>query len=106
MSQAKRRAPVSTSKPLITPEAFQRFWPSSTWWPVTITPRTITGGEVMDTMPGYCSPMPSLMSTAPFWPNAGQGRPVRASTAMIRPSSVPSITLVAQGWAASAPARA
>ena len=52
MSQAQRSSPVPASKPWITPEGASSFCPSSTWWPVTITPRTTTGGEVIETMPG------------------------------------------------------
>mgnify|MGYP003352080922 CR=1 FL=1 len=44
-------------------QAFQRFWPSSTWWPVTMIPRTMVGADVIDTMPGVTSPMPILIST-------------------------------------------
>jgi len=33
----------------ITPDGASRRCPSSTWWPVTITPRTMAGGELIDT---------------------------------------------------------
>ena len=91
MSQAQSNSPVTTSKPWITPDGAQRRWPSSTWCPVTTTPRTMIGGEVIDTMPGDTSPMPTVMLAWPLRPKSPQGRPVRASTATRRPSSVPSM---------------
>jgi hypothetical protein len=58
MSQAQRRAPVTASKPWIAPDGASRRWPSSTWWPTTITPRTMVGAEVIDSMPAAEVPKP------------------------------------------------
>ena len=105
MSQAQRSSPVMTSKPWITPDGAQRRCPSRTWWPVTTTPRTITGADVIDTMPGETSPMPTVMSTWPLSPKSAHGLPVRASTAIRRASSVPSMMRVAHGALAASGVR-
>ena len=94
MSHDQSSSPVTASNHLITPEGASSFWPSSTCWPVTMTPSTIVGAAVMDTMPGTILPMPVLMLAEPFCPKSWQGRPVSASTATRRPSSVPSIMRV------------
>jgi hypothetical protein len=88
--------PVTASKPWITPEGAQRSCPSSTWCPVTTTPRTMVGGELIETYPGgdlaharsWCRP--GRCCRSPAWP-AGA-----ASTANSRASSVPSMIRVAQ----------
>jgi hypothetical protein len=56
----------------------------------------MVGAEVIDTIPGVTWPMPALVSTWPPKPKSVQGRPVRASTATSRASSVPSMMRVAQ----------
>jgi hypothetical protein len=73
---------------------------------VTITPRTMVGAEVIDSMPGAEGPMPTAVETWPLVPKSAQGWPVRASTAIRRASSVPSMIRVAQALAGSAPGAA
>src|SRR3546814_11185968 len=87
----------SDLKPWITPEGAHRRCPSSTWWPVTTTPRTIVGAEVIETIAGDVSHMPTVMSTWPLSPKSGHGLPVRESTAPSRAPRVPEMMRVAQG---------
>ncbi|HSQ95661.1 MAG TPA: hypothetical protein VLM18_06135 [Croceibacterium sp.] len=57
-----------------------------------MTPRTIVVGAVIDAMPGQTRPSPILASTWPLMPKLAHGRPVAASTAISRASTVASIT--------------
>src|SRR5262245_12466940 len=88
-SQLQRSPPVPASNARTTPRSRSTLRLSPIEEPTTTVLLTIAGGDVISYSPSSTFPAPGLRSTSPELPKAAHNRPLVASIAINRASSVP-----------------